>query len=297
MNDKIGIIGFGTVGNVLANIFNRAGISFAVYDVLMEDPSRKDIILSNAKKSNAPVLDLSSLIEQSGFIISTVTTQVAEKVARACIPYLKKGKIFIDCNSTSPGIKINLYKIIQASGADFVEGVILNAVNMGDKSLTMLLGGDKGRQITELFQKAEIKAKFYSGEIGKASMFKMLRSVFSKGVEVLLLEMLVAAKRAGIENEMWKEISTFMDSKPFEEIGGTWMRSHATACERRYFEMQQVIGTLKELGIPPILSQATSQYFEQSVSLKISTLFPETPADAGVVIASISDQLLSKNSL
>jgi 3-hydroxyisobutyrate dehydrogenase-like beta-hydroxyacid dehydrogenase len=295
MDDKIGIIGFGTVGNVLANIFNRADIPFAVYDVLMEDPSRKEMILSNAKKSNAPVLDLPSLIEQSGYIISTVTTQVAEKVAGTCLPYLRQGKIYIDCNSTSPGIKINLLNIIKDSKADFVEGVILNAVNMGDTSLTMLLGGDKGRQIAELFQKAEIKAKFYSGEIGKASMFKMLRSVFSKGVEVLLLEMLVAAKRAGIENDMWKEITTFMDSKPFEEIGGTWIRSHATAYERRYYEMQQVIETLKELGIPPILSQATSQYFEQSVSLKLNTFFRETPSDAGVVIASISDQLLKKD--
>ena len=294
MNERVGIIGFGTVGTVLANIFNSSGISFAVYDVLLEDPSGRDLIINDAKKYNAPVMDLSSLIEQSRYIISSVTTQVAEQVAKNCLPYLNNGQVFIDCNSTSPGIKIKIYKIIQSGNADFVEGVILNAVNRGDASLSMLLGGEKGKQIANLFQKAGIRAKFYAEEVGKASMFKMLRSIFSKGVEVLLLEMLVAARKAGIEVDLWKEIISFMDSKSFEEIGGTWMRTHATAYERRYYEMQQVIETEKELGIPPILSQATLQYFEQSISLKLNSFFPHTPASADEVIATISNQLESK---
>lgn len=291
MNERVGIIGFGTVGTVLANIFNSSGISFAVYDVLLEDPSGRDLIINDAKKYNAPVMDLSSLIEQSRYIISSVTTQVAEQVAKNCLPYLNNGQVFIDCNSTSPGIKIKIYKIIQSGKAGFVEGVILNAVNRGDASLSMLLGGEKGKQIANLFQKAGIRAKFYAEEVGKASMFKMLRSIFSKGVEVLLLEMLVAARKAGIEVDLWKEIISFMDSKSFEEIGGTWMRTHATAYERRYYEMQQVIETEKELGIPPILSQATLQYFEQSISLKLNSFLPQTPASADEVIATISNQL------
>ena len=36
-------------------------------------------------------------------------------------------------------------------------------------------------------------------------MFKMLRSVFSKGMEALLIEFLVAAERAGIRADLWAE--------------------------------------------------------------------------------------------
>ncbi len=291
MNNKIGIIGFGTVGTVLSNIFNKSGIEFAVYDVLIEDDIHKETILNKAIKYNAPVADLSSLIEQSTYIISTVTTQVAETVAGKCVSYLKDDQFFIDCNSTSPVIKINIQNIIEASKADFIEGVILNAVNPGDATIEMLIGGKKGKEVVSFLQQSNIKAKFYSEEVGKASMFKMLRSIFSKGVEVLLIEMLVSAKKAGIENDLWREITTFMDSKPFEQIGETWIKSHAVAYDRRFYEMKQVIETMNELAVSPILTQATLQYFQQSRDMDLKSFFSKTPSTAGEVITVIAEHI------
>lgn len=295
INYKIGLIGFGTVGTVLATIFNRAGIDFAVYDIMAEDAANRSKILTKAEKYNVRVLDLPALINQSTHIISVVTTQVAESVAEMCLPYLKENQVFIDCNSTSPGIKINIQKIIKTGKADFIEGVITNAVNPGDESLQMLIGGEKGKEVAGFLQKCNIKAKFYAEEVGKASMFKMLRSIFSKGVEVLLLEMLVAARKAGIEENLWGEITTFMDSKPFAEIGETWMKSHAVAYERRYYEMQQVIDTLNELGASSVLTQATVQYFKNSIDINLGSFFPEAPARAEEVIAVLAAPAEVKN--
>ncbi len=65
--NKIGIIGFGTVGTVLSNIFNSSGIEFAVYDVLLEEDAHRETLLNKAKQYNAPVAGLPSLIEQSTF--------------------------------------------------------------------------------------------------------------------------------------------------------------------------------------------------------------------------------------
>jgi len=289
MNNKIGIIGFGTVGTVLSNIFNSSGIEFVVYDVLMEDDAHKEALLNRAKQYNAPVADLPELTEQSTYVISTVTTQVAEAVAKKCVPYLRDNQYYIDCNSTSPGIKINIQNIIEASKADFIEGVILNAVNPGDSSIEMLIGGKKGEDVADFLKRNNIRARFYTAEVGKASMFKMLRSIFSKGVEVLLIEMLVSAKKAGIDKDLWKEITTFMDSKPFEQIGETWIKSHAIAYERRFHEMQQVIETMKELGVSPILTEATLQYFKQSMSLDLKSSFCKPPSTADEVITVIAN--------
>ncbi|GEO07459.1 hypothetical protein AAE02nite_51230 [Adhaeribacter aerolatus] len=290
MDYKIGIIGFGTVGSVLAAIFKRTGTPFAVYDTLLEAPASKAAILAKAQEHNAQMLALPDLIAQSTHLISAVTTQVAETVATACLPYLQENQFFIDCNSTSPGIKINIQNIIHTGKANFVEGVITNAVNPGDTSIQVLIGGDQGEEIAALLQQGGIKAKFYAKEVGKASMFKMLRSIFSKGVEVLLLEMLVAAQKAGIQSDLWQEITAFIDSKPFAEIGETWMKSHAVAYERRYYEMQQVIDTMQEIGASPILTTATLQYFKQSMALDLKSFFPQAPVNAEAVIAVLAKQ-------
>ncbi len=113
-----------------------------VYDVLIEDPLHKDAILNKAININAPVVDLPSLIAQSTYVISTVTTQVAETVANKCLPYLRDSQYYIDCNSTSPGI--------------------LNAVNPGDATIEMLIGGGKGKEVVNFLQASNIKAKFYT---------------------------------------------------------------------------------------------------------------------------------------
>ncbi len=288
MNRKVGIIGFGTLGTVIATILKSSGTPFGVYDILLNDPAHMEAILNRATEHNAPVMDLPQLIRECTYLVSTVTTMVAETVATQCLPYLREGQTFIDCNSTAPDVKINIRRIIQSGQADFVEGVILNAVNPGDSSLDILIGGEKGEAATDFLQAINIRATFYSHEVGKASMFKMLRSIFSKGVEALLLETMVTAKIAGIETSLWKEITAFMDSKSFAVIGETWIKSHAHAYERRYHEMQQVIETMQQIGTTPILSLATLQYFKQSVDADLKSHFYRPPSTAGEVITAIA---------
>jgi 3-hydroxyisobutyrate dehydrogenase-like beta-hydroxyacid dehydrogenase len=290
----IGIIGLGTVGTVLSRIFYKAGIPFYVYDKLCEEAESNARIMARADTVNARLISLSALIQKSDYIFSAVTTQVAAEVAKKCSSYLKHNQIFIDFNSTSPDQKRLIQQIIISGEADFAEGVILNAVNSDDTTLHLLTGGTKGQEIATFLKSVGLEVKWYSEEVGKASMFKMLRSIFSKGVEVLLLEMMITAKKAGLEKEMWQEITSYVDSKPFATIGDTWIKSHPLSSERRFHEMQQVVETMEELGVSPILTKATLSYFEQSVSLNLSSFPVETRNSTEAVINLIASQLESK---
>lgn len=263
----VGIIGLGVVGSVLARIFSRNGIQVCVYDVLCNEPQSQEILKSRAQTLGAKLSSLPDLIQQSTWIISSVTTQMAEEVARQCLSLLDEDQVFFDVNSTSSKTKMFIETIISSGKATFVEGVILNAVNFDDTTLNFLTAGEKGAEVADFLVHVGINAKFYGKEVGKASQFKMIRSIFSKGIEVLLLETLVTAKKAGIDQEIWEEISSYMDSKPFTEIASTWIASHPRACERRFHEMQQVVETMKDIGVKQTLTNATVQYFADSVNL------------------------------
>jgi 3-hydroxyisobutyrate dehydrogenase-like beta-hydroxyacid dehydrogenase len=282
MTTTIGILGFGTVGTALCRIFNKAGFKIYVYDKLWENGLSADVEL-RANEVNARLTDLADLINNCTYIISAVTTDHATALAAQCAPYLNESKCYIDVNSTSPNIKIDLGKIIQSTGATFIEGVILNVVNPGSTDIHMLTGGDEGDQIAELLHQAGIHSKFYSAEIGKASTFKMLRSIFSKGVEVLLLEMMMTAHKAGIEAELWQEIVAFIDSKSFKVIGESWMHTHAASAQRRYHEMQQVIDTMRDIGITPVMTAATHQFFKRSIEINLNSPLNEIKSSTDVV--------------
>lgn len=281
---KIGFIGFGEVGYAFSCEMNVHGADITAYDVLLDDPERADEWEKRILDSGSKVGTFEDVVLNCTHILSTVVTQAAVEVAKLCSSFLKPGQIFLDLNSTSPSIKVEIGRIIEPSGADFVEGAILGAVGATGARTRIFTGGVKGQEVADLLNSLGMNVFYYSPAIGKASTFKMLRSIFSKGVEVLLLEMMVAGRRAGIDVDLWKDVTSFMSSKPFNEIGANWMESHAVAHNRRYYEMLQVVETMKEIGVEPIMTERTAAYFKRSIDMGMEGVFPVKPTSIYEVI-------------
>ncbi len=122
-------------------------------------------------------------------------------------------------------------------------------------------------------------------------MVKMLRSIFTKGVECLLVEMLAAGKRSGVDSYLWKDIVSFMSENPFETVAENWIKTHVTACGRRYQEMTQIVETLEELGINPVMTKATETFFDRSASMELHRHFPKSPDSTESVVEFFSTRL------
>ena len=85
----------------------------------------------------------------------------------------------------------------------------------------------------------------------------MIRSVMIKGIEALTLECFLAAKRAGIVDEVAASLKNnypTLDWNKVIEYNIERMASHGV---RRADEMDQVAETLRELGIDPLMATAT----------------------------------------
>ena len=211
-------------------------------------------------------------------ILSTVTTDVAKKAAEKAAVFLKPGKTYADMNSTSASVKKEIAGIIEKSGAHFVEGAILSAVGETGPRASILVSGEKAEAFSKTMNRLGlINLKYFSPRIGEASLVKMIRSVFSKGVECLLLEMLVAGKRAGVADYLWRDIVDFMTKNSFEKVAENWIKTHPLACERRYHEMLQVIETLEEINIEPVMTRGTRDFLERSVKLNLAKQFETKP--------------------
>jgi 3-hydroxyisobutyrate dehydrogenase-like beta-hydroxyacid dehydrogenase len=290
----IGFLGFGEVATHLAAELQRHGASIAAFDLLLGQRGGTDRLKLRAGSMPVDFLSLSDLVARAAIVLSTVTTQAALDVAKDCAAHLNKGHVYVDLNATSPEVKRSIAEVLAPSGAEFVEGAILGAVGVTKAQTRILVCGAKGAQVAEVLTGLGLNVGFYGAEIGRASTFKLLRSVFSKGMEALLLESLVAARRAGLGEDVWREIVETLDERPFVEVGGNWMRTHGSAHARRYYEMVQVEALLRELGIEPLLTGATTAFFERSTRLSLSSALPSGPKDAEAVLAAL-DKLLREN--
>lgn len=276
--NTIGFIGFGEVASRLGSALKRAGARLGAYDVLLDRPGGRVVLAARAGADGPEFMPLAQLLDESRTILSTVTTDVALEAARACAPSLGPQHVFVDLNATSPEIKLDIARVVAPTGARFVEGAILGAVGVTGASTRVLLCGEGADQTASLLKGLGLNVAFYGTEIGRASTFKLLRSVFSKGLEALLLEAMLAARRAGVMDDVWQEILATLREKPFSEIGGNWMLTHATAHERRYHEMVQVETLVQGLGVEPLMSSATARFFERSTRLGLSKAFSKKPS-------------------
>ena len=275
MSIRVGFIGFGEVGAIFSAAVSAGGAEVAAYDVVEE----------KVTAGGAIYRPLAELVECADYVLSTVTTSAAESAARSCLPYLRQGQAYVDLNSTSPSVKLELAAMIEPTGAHFVEGAILGAVGVTGAGTRILIGGRTGHAAAETLTRAGLRAAFYSAEIGKASRFKMLRSIFSKGLEALLLELLIAGERAGIAKDLWEDVAEFMARNPFDRVARNWLQSHAVAYDRRYHEMVQVAETMREIGVDPVMTAATEAFFKRSCTLGLDREFPAKPASMEEVVA------------
>lgn len=287
----IAFIGFGEVASRFAEALLAGGARVCAYDVLLDAPDGQRRLGERVRGSAPSFQPLRECVDCADVILSTVTTDVAFAAATQCVPYLRAGQVYVDLNATSPAVKRDMAALVSRQGADFVEGAILPAVGvMGAKS-QVLVCGVKAAATAATLNNLGLNLKDFGPDIGKASSFKMLRSVFSKGLEALLVECLLAGRRAGVAEDLWREIVATLDAASFEQVGGNWVRTHGTAHHRRYHEMVQVAQLLREMGVDAPMTEATVALFERSTRVDLKASFPSAPAGAGDVIAALDERL------
>ena len=289
---RVAFIGYGEVAAAFSTALLGRGVEVAAYDVLLDQPGGMEKLRARAGDMKIAFCPLADAVGKATYILSTVTTSVAQEAARRCVPHLRTGRTFVDFNATDPALKTDIERIITPTGAAFVEGAVLGAVGVTGAKTEILLGGPHARRAErDLAGEMGLNVRFYSEQIGKASTFKNLRSVFSKGMEALLIEFLTAGERAGIRADLWREATELFSSHPFEKTASNWVRTHATAHARRLSEMKQVASVLRQLGIEPTMTDATVDFFARSATLGLQDKFTAVPQSLDDVVRFFNERL------
>ncbi len=287
---NIGIVGYGEAGPAFARMLAGQGAVVWAFDKAWGESASGPPLTDHTCDHNIRFCSLDDLLASADIVLSTVTTDAALDAARACVADLRAHQYYCDLNSTAPAIKLELDNLIGPTGAMFVEGAILGAVGVTGGRTKILLGGFDARTLSGTLNKFGLETTAYSKEIGKASTSKMLRSVFSKGMEALVIELLLAGRKAGVEDDLWQEITALFTKNSFGDVAGNWVCSHAVAHERRFHEMVQVADLLAQMKLDAIMTDATLAFFRRSTNLKLSRNFARKPDQMNEVIEALMRQ-------
>ena len=256
---RLCFIGFGEAGQAIASGLRETGIeAVAAWDILF--PSADGAKLKQTGETMGVRLANSAADAARGadIIVSAVTAASSLEAARSVEPHLSGNPYFLDINSVSPGRKQETEKLLGAK-ARYVDVAILAPIHPARHQTPLLLAGPHAAAVMPLLiDELEMRGAIAGDEVGHAAGLKMIRSVMIKGIEALTLECFLAAKRAGIVDEVALSLKNNYPTLDWDKVIEYNIERMASHGVRRADEMDQVAETLRELGIDPLMATATS---------------------------------------
>ncbi|MFN3744424.1 MAG: DUF1932 domain-containing protein [Hyphomicrobiaceae bacterium] len=287
---RVGILGFGEAGRSIATGLKQAAtaehpIEIATWDILLPSNEKGAPLKAAADRIGVKTVgSAAELAATSDIILSLVTTDQSLVAAGQIAPHLVKGTLFLDCNSTSPGMKRDVAKAISAAGGRSVEAAVMDLVPRWQHKVPMLLAGTDAEELIGKLAPYGVQMEAVGPDVGAASTIKMCRSVFMKGLDAILMECMVAAETAGVTDRIVASLQVTMPEINWPVFIGKKLGGAAEHSGRRAGEMREVAMTLRELGIEPTMAEATAERLQWCADLGMkeraaATRVPSTIAE------------------
>jgi 3-hydroxyisobutyrate dehydrogenase-like beta-hydroxyacid dehydrogenase len=259
----IAFLGLGEAGSVIARDLAAAGVQVRGYDP--------------AVTATPPVINTASEAEAARgahLVLSVNSAKAAVDALTAGLPGLRQeglvgsqGRLaeiplWADLNTASPGTKRQLAAIAAEALVPFADVAMMAPVPGPGLRVPMLASGVGAARYAAVLTPLGAGIEVLDGPAGLAATRKLLRSVFYKGMATSIVEALAAARAAGDELWLREHIGAELasaDSATVDRItDGT--RKHA---RRRAAEMEAAAAMLTELGVPPLMADASRAVHEE----------------------------------
>ena len=277
MNFKhIGLIGYGEVGKTFAiGLMPNVAASHA-WDRKFDHADSRAAERAHAQQHGVRACaSLAELCDRTDLVISAVTASNTLAVAEAAAAHIRRGTVFLDLNSASPGTKQQAAQRIDGVGAFYVEAGVMTSVPPYGIRVPMLLGGARAAELAEVLQAWGMDAKAVSDKLGVASAIKMCRSVMIKGLEALVIESYTTARAYGVEDYVIPTLQQTFPGIDWQQQGAYFFSRVVQHGQRRAEEMREAANTVREAGFDPFMSSAIADKQQWVADQARATLFKD----------------------
>jgi len=245
------LVGYGEAGSTFAAAARwREGVT--VWDRV---PERREAAAS-AGLCTAP--SPAQVLSGTPLVLCLVTADQSLRAAQDYASLLAPGALWCDMNSVAPETKRAAARVITAAGGHYIDVAVLAPVEPSRLAVPLLISGDAADEALAMLRSIGFRELRAIGkEVGRASAIKMIRSIMIKGIEALTDEMMAAAQRADVTEEVLASLDASEKLKPWAERAAYNLERMTTHGLRRAAEMEEVAKTLTALDVAPVMTNGT----------------------------------------
>ena len=292
---RLGLIGYGEIGSTLGAGLSRSGLAEVLsYDKHAFDGPYAGLIQRRAQEAGVPLLrSAAALAERTDVIIGATPGSSCIASAEALVMHLRPRHLVMDIASATPKVKQAVAARLASSGAAFADGSIVGTPKDGH-GMPILAAGSPATRVRDVLVPWGMNITVAGEHIGDASAIKILRSVVMKGLEALLLECLIGARRYGIEDAVLESLGKTL-AKPFDQVVQGVLTTNAIHAGRRAEEAAMSAETLADVGLDSFVTRAVAERLRWVAELGMKEHFGgAVPLDWQAALNGIEEKLAGR---
>ena len=193
---KVGFIGLGNVGGKLSGSLLRNGVDLTVHD--LNEDLVANFVAKGAGRTDGPV----SLMRDCDIVITCLPSPAASAaVMEEMLPEITTGKIWLEMSTTDEQEVKRLGALVKAKGGAAVDCPVSGGCHRADTgNISIFAGCDRDTfDAIAPFLKIMGRRILHTGELGSASILKVVTNYLATANLVTCCEALVTAKAAGMD--------------------------------------------------------------------------------------------------
>ncbi|HKP65270.1 MAG TPA: DUF1932 domain-containing protein, partial [Casimicrobiaceae bacterium] len=256
---NVALVGYGEVGGIFGAALVNAGVAAVkAFDVLSSDTAWAAVAEARAATDRVVLAsDVAGAVANADLIICAVTAAATGSAAAQIAAVCPSSAFVLDVNSASPRTKTECADAIGRAGGRYVEAAVMTSVPPYGIAVPMLLGGPHAAALQPVLAKLGFKAEIGSSTYGVVSAIKLCRSVVIKGMEALIIESLLGARRYGVEDQVLASLTETFPGLDWETQASYFWRRVVQHGRRRAEEMREAAITIGDAGLAPTMASAT----------------------------------------
>ena len=273
----IGVMSPGDMGQALAIRLAEAG--FLIHTALAGRSERTRSLAAAAGIHDCETLD--ALVTTCDLVISVVNPAHALDLAGGLAgAMLRTGRTVIvaDLNAISPSHARAAAALIAKAGGRFIDGAVLGVPPRGEQRVRILASGPDAAVLEQIGQPA-LQVRVLSDRVGDASALKMCNAALTKGMAAVVLELLVAARRLGVQEALVAELregrADVLEAQ-LRSLPGLPSKAH-----RWVPEMLEIAATFADVGLTPDLFEGIAGLYAAVADTDLGRESPEAARQSG----------------
>ena len=258
----VAIIGLGEVGRCYAKPLYEHGIGLSLCEAR---PSAAAQALTQDWKLPIHAAP-GPWLGKVNWVLSCVTGSQALPVAEQAAAHMATGSALADLTTASPDVKREAAAKVAERGIRYVDTAIMGAISLNWVGTPLLAAGDGADEFRSLLDAVGGRVQVIKdGIAGDAISLKILRSVFTKGMEALAVELLTSAEKQGVREKLYEQLGD-IDQTPLRSFIDMLVRTHVVHARRRAHEVHDARQELASQGLPSQVLPGVEQKFLDTAS-------------------------------